>query len=132
MTTITSNFDFVWTGIPAQLATVFVIRDRDNLTPARWVCALLHNTVCHGDPFCDAGWASYLSKLFTRGPYDFDLVHDLPTSGKRLRCPESDFVLFFAPDAAGVPASAGTGRCAKLIAVSASTRSTCRRSIRPS
>jgi hypothetical protein len=29
-----------------------------------------------------------------------DLVHDLPTSGRRLHYPESDFVLFLAADTA--------------------------------
>lgn len=101
MTTITSKFGFVCTSILAQLATVLVTGDRDNLTPARWVCALPHDTASHGDPFCDAVLASYLSsQLFTGDPKDFDLVHNLPTSGTRLRYPESDFVLFFAADTA--------------------------------
>jgi hypothetical protein len=54
MPTTASNSGFVCAGIFAQFATVLVTRERDNLTPARWVRAFLHNTVSHGDPFCNA------------------------------------------------------------------------------
>jgi hypothetical protein len=61
MTAITCNFGFVCAGIPAQFAAVPLPRQRDNLTPARWMCALVHNAASHGDdPFCGAPWAHYL------------------------------------------------------------------------
>jgi len=65
MTAITSNLGFVCAGIPTYLAAVLVTGG--NLTPARWVCALLHNTVSHGNRFGGAVFAFCpSSQLFFR------------------------------------------------------------------